>query len=273
MADKITNSIATADDGVIQITFTIPGTIIKKEEETALAELSKNVAIAGFRKGKAPIEKVRAKIDPSELSQKTLNRVLPKAYTEAILEHKLRPATYPKFELISQTTANWQVRGTFAQIPEVEVGDYEKIIKGAAEPLKKKKEVTKEEKEQTILKALIDNIKVNIPKMLIDDEVNHRLSDLLARIEKLGLNLDNYLASVGKTPTSLREEYERQVKEGVSLELILNKIADERKVEIKDEDIEKAIKAANAPDTVEEKHLVRSILRRRAVLDQLITLM
>src|SRR5258706_424878 len=86
--------------------------------------------------------------------------------------------------------------------------------------------IIQKEKEQIVLKTLIDNIKVSIPKLLIDDEVNHRLSDLLARIEKLGLNLDSYLASVGKTPQSLREEYERQVKDGVSLELILNKIAD-----------------------------------------------
>src|SRR5258706_1237686 len=127
MADKISNNIARAEDGVIQITFTIPDSIIQKEEEGALVELAKNVTIPGFRKGNAPLPKVKAKVDPSELTQKILNKVLPEAYTDAILEHKLKPATYPKFELISQSP-NWQVRATLAQIPEFELGEYEKII-------------------------------------------------------------------------------------------------------------------------------------------------
>jgi hypothetical protein len=34
---------------------------------------------------------------------------------------------------------------------------------------------------------------------LIDEEVNSRLSKLLERIEKLGLTLESYLSSIGKT--------------------------------------------------------------------------
>src|SRR5258708_358831 len=272
MADIISNSIATAEDGVIQITFTVPNSLIQREEEGALTEFAKNITIPGFRKGKAPLAQVKAKVDPSELTQKILNKLLPEAYTNAVVTHKLKPATYPKFELISQSPT-WQVRATLAQIPDFELGEYEKVVGGALRSANLKKEATKEEKEQIVLKTLIDNIKVSIPKLLIDDEVNHRLSDLLARIEKLGLNLDSYLSSVGKNPQGLREEYERQVRDGVSLELILNRIADERKVEVKDTEIEKAIAAANVKDSVEERHLVKSVLRRRAVLDQLVALM
>lgn len=272
MAEQITNSLATLDDGVIQITFTIPTSIMEKEEKEVLAELAKTMIIKGFRKGKAPIELVKEKVDPSDLIQKCLNKILPQTYTDAIMEHKLKPATYPKFELISQSP-NWQVRAILAQIPDFELGEYEKAIGAALRSGSLKKELPKEEKEQIVMKTLLEVIKVKIPKMLIEDEVNLRLSDLLTRIEKLGLNLESYLGSVGKTPQSLRSEYEKQVDEGISLELILNKIADTKNIDVTDKEVDNAIKTANAPETVAEKHLVRSVLRRRAVLDQLTMLM
>lgn len=272
MANAITNSLAILPDGVTQITFTIPTSTVEREQGEVLAELAKTVTVKGFRKGKAPIDKVKEKIDPSDLTQKVLNKILPKAYTDAILKHKLKPATYPKFELLSQSPT-WQVRATLAQIPEFELGEYKQSLASFAGEKTIKGELTKEQKEQLVIKILLEVVKVKIPKMLIDDEVNHRLSDLLARIEKLGLNFDSYLGSVGKTPQSLREEYERQVKDGVSLELILNKIADTRNIDVKESEVEVAIKQAGAHESVAERHLVKSVLRRRAALDQLTTLM
>jgi len=47
---------------------------------------------------------------------------------------------------------------------------------------------------------LLRNIKIEIPKLLIEEEVNTRLSQLLERIEKLGLDLEKYLQTIGKQP-------------------------------------------------------------------------
>ena len=42
--------------------------------------------------------------------------------------------------------------------------------------------------------------------------------------------LESYLKSVGKTAEILRAEYEMQAKDAISLELILNAIADDEKI-------------------------------------------
>lgn len=280
----ITSSKAVTDDGSVQITFSIPETLIKNEEEHALAHLAADIEVPGFRKGKAPLSKAREKISPEKLLEHTLGHILPQAFTEAIAEHKVTPITYPRFEVLSQGEV-WQIRATTAQLPEFDLGDYKKVVSEALNDKKiwtpgddkEAREPSPEEKEQKALQVLLDYIKLDVPKMLIEEEVNHRLAQLLERIEKLGLKLESYLASVGKTVEGLREEYEAQSKSAISLELILNKIAEVEKITVPEDQIEQALKATSADPNVakkaadpEQRRIVQSILRRRAVLDSLI---
>ncbi len=105
------------------------------------------------------------------------------------------------------------------------------------------------------------------------------MSRLLERIEKLGLTLDAYLASIGKTSESIRTEYEKQAKDALSLDFILDKIALEEKVTVDEKQADAAIEASkadpNIPDTVnsaDQRRVVKTILVRRATLDSLASL-
>lgn len=280
---QITSTVGKTDDGTVQITFTIPKARITEEEKHVLSEITKEKSIPGFRKGKAPLEKVRANIDTTVLIEKTLNHILPKAFSDAIVEHKIKPAMFPKFEILSQTN-DWQVRATTCEIADFELSDYKKVISGEGASKKlwtpekghadKPKELTQQEKEQIVLKALLDNTKIQLPKIVIDEEVNGRLAQLLERIEKLGLNFDSYLSSIGKDAKALRVEYEEQTKTAVALELILNKIADNEKVDVEEKTVDEALKASGqaSTDNPDTRRAIRSILRRRQVLDSLVTL-
>lgn len=274
MSNQITSSIAKTDDGTIQITFTIPEHLVKNAQEKVIDETGKTITVPGFRKGMAPADKVRERLGETFLSEQTLSQILPEAYTKALVENKIRPITYPKFEILNQKD-NWEVRATVAEFPEIELGEYRKVIEGNLRSEALKKELGKEEKEQITIKSLLETVKVNLPKVLIEDEVNARLSQLLARIEKLGLNFDGYLQSIGKTAPDLRHEYEHQVKDGVTIELTLNKIAEVEKIEAPAKDLEEATKispASGKEPTDEEKLYIKSVLTRRAVLDQLVAL-
>lgn len=136
-----------------------------------------------------------------------------------------------------------------------------------------------EEKEQIAIKTLLETIKINIPKVLIEEEVNARLSSLLERIEKLGLSLDTYLSSIGKTPEGIRGEYEQSAKDALSLELLLNKVADSEGLKVEEKEIDGAIAASGADpkvaerlNTPEQRRLIRSVLLRKAALDSLTSL-
>lgn len=269
----ISSIVAKSDDGTIQITFTIPADTIVQEEEKVLGEMGKTISVAGFRKGKAPIDKVKSNVNPNTLLEKTLNNILPNAFSEALTTHHIHPTMFPKFEVISQTDTKWEVRALTCEVKDFDLPDYKKIVKAQD---KLPKETGREEKEQKILKLLFENTKISIPQVLIDEEVNTRLSQLLEKIEKLGLKLESYLASIGKDTKSLRAEYIEQTKSAIALELILNKIADTEKLEVTENEIDEAIKAAGGAEenikNTQTRKTIKSILRRRKVLDSLTSL-
>ena len=129
---KITSVVAREDNGNIQITFTIPWSLIQKAQDETAKEMAKDIEVPGFRKGMAPLAKAREKINQGALIEHSLGHLLPKALAESVEENKLRIAIYPKFELIkADDNADWQVRGTTCELPEVELGDYKQVAQGA----------------------------------------------------------------------------------------------------------------------------------------------
>jgi FKBP-type peptidyl-prolyl cis-trans isomerase (trigger factor) len=294
MAEKITSVIAKESDGNIQITFTIPFSVVKLAQEETIKEFAKDTEIPGFRKGMAPVDKVAAKIPQNKLIEHSLAHILPKALSEVITENKLKIAVYPKYELISaETGKDWQIRGITCELPEVILGDYKKAVAGALRvdsiivPGKNSNEeshsteASRDKKEQIVVKALLDSVKINIPKILIEEEADSRLSNLLSRLEKLGLALESYLASIGKKAEDLRADYANQAKDAIALDLILSKVAETEAVKIDPKEIETALKMSQATkqgkdepdvDVEHQKRYLESILKRRAALDFLVKL-
>ncbi len=283
-------TVARSDDKTIQITFTIPFSDIKSAREKVARDYSDKVNIPGFRPGKAPLDKVLEKIPQETLIEKSLSSILPELLNSALIEHKIIPAIYPKFEVISaEEEKDWQIRATTCELPKVDLSDYKKELPKAAKasaiwtPGKDKKDEvktkTREEKEQEVIKYLLESTKIDISRVLIEEEVNSKLSQLLERIEKLGLSLESYLTSTGKNAETLRNEYENQAKSAISLDLILSKIAEEEKLEVDKKDIDAAINAAgmdkstsNDFDTPERRRFIEVILKRRKALDFLTSL-
>jgi len=279
--------VAKSDDGTIQITYTLAFNIISKSRKETAEELAKDIEVPGFRKGKAPLAKVLETIPENTLLEKTLSKILPQLFADTIKEEKIKPAIYPKFELISaKENEDWQIRATTAEIPDVKLGKYKDQIKGALRSKAlwkpgddKSKELSREQKEQRVIETLMENIKVQIPTVIIESEVNSRLAKLLEQIEKLGITLDSYLASINKTSEQLRVEHEKQAQDAVALDLILAKIASEENVKISEDEVNAAIDASSADpklekelNTPERRRLVESILIKRKALGELTSL-
>ncbi len=289
MADvnNISWVVARDKDGGVQITFTIPWNVISLEKVKALTKLGKDMTISGFRKGNAPIAKIEEKVDKNNLVNEILQTIIPKALSEAINKDNIKLVIYPKFELLkSDEGSDWQLKALTCEIPNFDLGDYKKIISGElrAQTIwtpndkdgKDKKKPTKEELQEKLIPILTEKFDVKIPSMLIEEEVNSRLSQLLDRIEKLGLSLENYLKSIGKTTDSIRDDYKKEAEKALRFELILNHIADMEKMTVTDTELEEALKAytsaENKEATDDMKRYVKGVLLRRKALDWLVGL-
>lgn len=286
----MTAALQKLDDGTIKLTITIPAPVVKKTQEEVVSELVKNAKLAGFRKGKAPKKLVEEKLDKQEVQEEVLKKLLPSAYLEAIKQHNLKPIINPKVHvdriedpstLSEQSESkNWQFTALTCEMPEVKLDGYKeaiakltaksKIIVPGKEPFDSaqgKPEIKFEE----IVKTLLENVTIAIPKILIDNEVERLLSQLLDDIKKLGLTLEQYLASTNRTAATLRAEYEKKAENDIKLEFALQKIAEVEKVTVEEKEIEEAIQKAKTDD--EKKHLLAnryllaSILRQQKTLD------
>lgn len=283
---------AKSDDGNIQITFTIPKNIIEDKKAEALKHLAQDTQLPGFRKGYAPLSKIEEVTPVEKLNEHILNLILPKALGEAINKYKFTPAIYPKFEIIAvESGKDWQLRALTCELPKIILNDYKSKIleaskvnkiwtpKDGGKPDQENKELSQNQKEELVIKTLITNSQATIPSMLIDEEVNSRLSKLLEQTEKLGITFEKYLQSIGKTLETLREEYKSQAKDSIILELTLNEIANKESIDISDSEVDAAVSASSADtnlaeklNTPEQRSYIKSILRRRKAYSQLVAL-
>lgn len=268
MANKITSQLKKLENKNIEIIFTLPAELISETKTEVLNEISKDVTIQGFRKGMAPIAKVEASLSSDTLTQHILSHLLPKAFADSVSEHKFNPAIYPKFEIVKVGQGSeWEIKAITCELPEVKLGNYLKEIKKVVSQKKDAKNI-----EDLILTELPKVIKIELPEILIQEEVDNRLSQLLARIEKLGLQLEGYLASVGKNIEKLRDEYVEQAKNSISLELILNQIGLEEKIEVNDKDLEEFVKTTGSDFgkiNDEQKQMLKRIVIRRKALEKI----
>lgn len=270
------------DDGTIKLTILMPAGAIKKTWEEIVDESVKKANISGFRTGKAPKEMVEDKIDKEKVREEVLKKLLPQYYVEAIRENNLKPILNPKIHVENiEEGKDWQFTALTCEMPKVDLGNYKQniqnitvkgkiVVPGKEKPFDSAQDKP-EVKFDDIVGALLDGVTVNIPKILIDQEVERLLSQTLDEVKKLGLSLDQYLASTGRTPKTLRTEYEKKAENDIKFEFALQQIAEKENITVDEKEIEEAIQKAkdeNERKNLEtNRYLLASILRQQKTLD------
>ncbi|MEK9171245.1 MAG: trigger factor [Patescibacteria group bacterium] len=223
----------------VVFTVTIPWPEVKDEYQIQLKALASQAELPGFRKGMAPINLVEEKADKKKLFGQVIEVVLPKAYKKEAESRKLIPFIQPRVKPIqAQENQDWQFEITVITKPEVNLADLEEKLKAVMAPLKiitpDKKEATKDEKLKIAFDTLLDTVKVDLPLVLVEEEVNLRLSQLVDQVQSIGMTMDQYLSAKQLTPEKLRESYQKTAKEMLILNLALDKIAEKNQYTGKD---------------------------------------
>lgn len=274
-------------NGTITLTITIPWAKVAETKESVITELARELEIPGFRKGKVPRDIVLKKLDQSKIYEDVIQKLLPQAYSDAVKEHNLHPIVLPKIEMVeAKEEKDWIVRALTTEKPEVILGDYKKAIREAKSAKQNKiwtpAEATKAPKPEDEAKAkqmtlgelldvLLSTVTCQIPDILIENEVNRGLSDLIDQTKKLGLTVDQYLSSTGRTAENIRHEYAENSRRTLTLEFAIESVADIENISVSDDDIEAALKSAKTEEEraslAKERYYLASIIRRQKTLD------
>ena len=107
---------------------------------------------------------------------------------------------------------------------------------------KQNAEKAKYETQDAVIKAVSENLKVEIPSGMIDLEVDNMLKDIETRLSYQGLKLDQYFQMMGKTEEDVKKEYEPQAIEAIKSRLALEAVIKAEKIEATEEEIEEKIK-------------------------------
>jgi FKBP-type peptidyl-prolyl cis-trans isomerase (trigger factor) len=269
------------EDGTIKITISLPFEKVTQARNEALEDMAKNVSFAGFRKGKAPAKLVEENLNPEQIRENVLKKLLPQAYMEAIQEHNIKPIMSPKMHIEQiEEDKDWVFHALTCETPTVDLGDYKKEVKSITAKSKiivpGKEEESKKPAMEDIIKAILANTKVSIPAVLVEQETDRLLSQLLNDIKRLGLSLEQYLGTTKRSPEDLRNEYSTRAGEDIKVEFVLQKIAETEKITVDPREVEEAIMKAKDPKEKENleanRYLLAGILRQQKTLDFLMNL-
>lgn len=134
----------------VVVTVTLQVDELKSAEQVALVRLGKDIKVAGFRKGHAPLAVVAKHANPNTLADETVNAAINKAIADAYTQNNLMPLDRPEVEIkkfVPGETLEFTAEGDV--LPEIKLGDYKELTA-------KKADVTVEKAD---VEAVMDRIK------------------------------------------------------------------------------------------------------------------
>ena len=106
---------------------------------------------------------------------------------------------------------------------------------------KQNKEKEKYEKQNAVIKALIEAAKVEIPSGMVELEVENMLKDFEQRLSYQGLKMEQYLKMINHTEEELKKDYEPEAIEAIKSRLALEAVIKAEKLEASEDEIKAKI--------------------------------
>ncbi|MBR1803114.1 MAG: trigger factor [Clostridia bacterium] len=100
----------------------------------------------------------------------------------------------------------------------------------------------KYETEDAAIKAVCENVELEIPSAMIETEIDNMVKDVEQRLQYQGLTLDQYYTLSGKTATQMRDEMKEQAEISVKSRLVLEAVIEAEKIEPDEKEVEEKLK-------------------------------
>lgn len=135
--------------------------------------------------------------------------------------------------------------------------DLEALKKHIQDELQKTKENWEERRlKKEIIEKAVNDSKVKVPPSLIERRVEERIKELKSKIEKQGADFEDYLKKEKLSEEKLRTRLYKEIESEFSTFFVMEKIIEQEKIEVKEEEIDERLKKSVNGELKEEK-LVR----------------
>lgn len=137
------------------------------------------------------------------------------------------------------------------QLPELnddfakDLGDYETLEdykKSIRESMEEKAiEKAKYEEENLLIEKIAENTIIDIPDVLIEQEIQRMINDFSIRMAYSGLKFEDYLKYVGSDMDKFKNEHKEEARESVKARLILEAIIKNENLTVEKEEVDKEV--------------------------------
>jgi trigger factor len=270
----VEREVRSGDIAIIDIEVEVDGEVVASESRKAMeAELREGVLLP------------------------ELLEVLPGAFVDEAREARVKfPETYSDPKLAGkEATIKVVVRGVKEKIvPALDDALAKVLSNGAHETAEAYREsvraeleesaqaMAKLEREQAVVKALVEASSVDMPETLVEKELVSQLESMERSLNRQGLKLDRYLEYLGKTLDQWMSDERPDAEARLKVDLVLGEFARRENLEPSDEDVARFLEEqAGADDELKDqvaelkkspsaRRYFASRLRRLRVLERLV---
>ena len=130
-----------------------------------------------------------------------------------------------------------QSLGAFKTLEELRA----QIKKGIGE---EKERAAKDARRGKIIDKLLDKTQVAVPKIFVESELDKIMGQMREDVARFGMSYDEYLKRVNKTEEAVRQDFYEQGAKRAKLQLVLNKLAADEKIDAEKEAVDAEMKHA-----------------------------
>lgn len=251
------------------IKLTLTQSEITAANSKVITKAQSTMDIKGFRPGKAPLDLVKERLNQSLVIEETLTQLLNDKYSHIIEEKHLHPIIQPQIKVMNPPLTfdkDWDVEITGSELPEIKLAD--KYV----DEVKKINKSAKNDNDRLTqtLEVLVKNSTVDLPQILIDADVQNKLSQLVNQTQSAGLTVEAYLKSNNTTLEKYRTELEKQVKNEWITNLAIDAVFRENKLSLNQKEIDTVV--AQNKELAKNLNLVYYLLTQQKVFTFLKTL-
>lgn len=256
-------------DNSFIIRLTLTKEEIQKEYKHALIHAQEHYEAKGFRKGKAPLDVVEKNVPQEELMEHVASHLLSDAYEAKVKENSLNPIIQPQVKVLNppvELNKEWEVEITGCELPNFEI---DKKCFDEIKKINNKKEETKEasDKLDEVINTVISHSKTNLPPILVDADLEHRLTSLIDQITQAGTTVEQFLKNKNQTIEQYKDSIKEQIVKEWTLNLAIDFIFKEQKMEITPEEGQKLLE--KNPQLSQNINLVYYLLSQQKVFEYL----
>ncbi|MBQ6795867.1 MAG: trigger factor [Clostridia bacterium] len=96
--------------------------------------------------------------------------------------------------------------------------------------------------ENTVLEKAAELMEVELPAVMVENQIDSYINDMRYRIESQGLSFDQYMQFTGMSESVLRDQMRPQAEKGAKVALLIENVAKAEGIEATEDDINEEIK-------------------------------